>query len=312
MTFLKDASSVVHEILLQEGNATEHLSDQDEELLGKVIHIIETDMYGNMRSTRKRDTTDLLNRLEAILECNANIETRQSSGDIGGEQEQSIRFQTELNELWKDVCDKTVVNNTRWEFFFGYMQTMSEPGACPDWPDPKGMAQLDVYFESSSYSAWWTFTGNQYKEPRDDWFAADQELREAIKEFNKQQAMLTTKLNDYTALLEFGCKEFDRCYNKAAEYYTATVSAVKARVAKNLEIVEAAETLLAHVKFLLAQQKTRDPRDYDKTEWQLTFDDVPDKTLCDLTTLNSPIWITYTLGECDKPIAQETKGDQMS
>jgi len=302
MTFLKDASSVVNDILLQEGNATEHLTKEDKDLLSKVFDIIDNQMYGSMRDKHKTNKEDLDNRYDAIKECNADITARQSAtGDLGKLHHEAVVLQTELNGLQAFVDEKTIANNSAWAVFENHMvNVIGDPPACPDFPNPRGMAQLDVYFEKSLYSIWWQQEHDRYFPPRQDWIDADAELRAAIRAFNIQKAKLDVKYCDYKAELEAACASYDKCYAEKVASYNEKVAWWKLEVPKNLAIVKAGETLKAQVRFLLAQQKTRDTPPYSTDEWLMTYKPVPDKALCDLTTLTTGWSHTINCEVCEQ------------
>jgi len=291
MTFLQDASSAVNDILLQAGNATEHLTPEDQSLLESVKKIIKDDMYGSMRQAQEGDEADLAMLWNNIKECNVNIKARQSSsGDLGMIHNEARQLQIELDRLQGIVDEKTHDNDTYWNKFDLHMQMISDAPVCPDFPNPRGMAQLDIYFEMSRYSTWWTSARGPYHSSRDLFLAANEALRQAIAAYNVHQAKLIVKYCDYKVELEAACDTYEKCYASAVELYNEKVAGVKITVAKNLEIVKAAETLLAQVRFLLAQQKTRETPAYETSEWEVTYKAVPEKTVCDESTLTAPIW----------------------
>jgi len=302
MTFLKDASSVVNDILLQEGNATKYLTKDDKDLLNQVFDIIDKQMYPSMERKRDDNKADLDDRHDQIKECNADIKARQSAtGDLGLLHHEAVVLQTELNRLKGIVDVKTTENNSAWDRFDTHMQygIMDAP-ACPDFPNPRGMAQLDVYFEKSLYSVWWTRERPLYFEPRDAWIAADKALREAIAAFNVQKAKLDVKYCDYKAELEAACASYDKCYAEKVAFYKEKVAWWKLEVPKNLAILKAGETLKAQVRFLLAQQETRETPPYSTDAWLMTYKAVPDKALCDLTTLTSGWSHTINCEVCEQ------------
>jgi len=290
MTFLKEASSVVNDVLLQAGNATEHLTKEDTGLLESVKDVIQQ-MYGRMQDQKKDQEGDLERLWQAILSCNADIDARQSStGDLGMLHKQAVDLQIELNRLQGVVDDKTHDNDTAWAAFDLHMQTIGDAPDCPAFPNPRGMAQLDVYFEKSLYSAWWSASRSLYYPPRDEYLEADAALRRAIVAYNIHKAKLDVKYCDYKVELEAACASYEQCYATQVRLYNVKVADVKITVAKNLKIVKAAQTLLAQVRFLLAQQKTRDTPPYSTDEWMVAYKAVPKKTLCDLSTLTSSNW----------------------
>jgi len=291
ITFLKDASSVVNDVLLQAGNATEHLTDTDKELLEEVKDVIQN-MTDSMRRNQKGDVADLEMRWNAISLCNAEIEARQHpTGDLGRLYTEAADLQKELNQLREVVKHKTDDNDTYWGEFQDHMQTINNAPACPDFPNPRGMAQLDVYFKMSMYSAWWTAERSPYFERRDRYLEADAALRRAIEAYNIHKAELDVKFCDYKVELEAACAIYEQCYASKVGLYNTKVADVQITVANNLQIIKAAETLLAQVRFLLAQQKTRETPPYSTSEWEVAYLAVPPKTLCDLSTLTSPSWV---------------------
>jgi len=288
LTFLEEASSTVNDILLQAGNATEHLSAADQGLLEEVKRLIKDDMYGSMKTKRDGMVTEMNRRYKAIGLCNADIDARQSdTGDLGLLHKEARLLQTQLNHLQEVVNEKTHDNNTQWGHFDDHMQTMGDAPACPDFPNPRGMATLDVYFKQSLYSIWWTAARSPYYSHRDRYLEADEALRQAIAAFNIHKAKLDVKYCDYRVELEAACASYDQCYASAVEAYNGQVADIKADVPKNLAIQKAAETLLAQVRFLLAQQKNRDTPPYDTSVWEVAYKAVPGKTLCDLSTLTT-------------------------
>jgi len=306
MTFLEDASSVVNDILLQGGNATEHLTDADQELLEKVKTVIQESMYGNMRSVQESDKEDLQALLDHISACNAGIKARQSStGDLGLIHQEAVQMQEHLTWLQGEMDEKTRDNETLWGKFDDYMQTgIGEAPRCPDFPTPRGMAQLDVYFEKSDYSVWWIMRQKPYHDHRNRFDAADKALRKAIAAYNIRAAELQVKYCDYKNELEEACESHEDCYASRVHAYNEKVAGVKIRVAKNLEIVKAAETLLAQVRFLLAQQKDRETREYSTSEWKITYHAVPEKTLCNLSTLTASTWNPPISCEPEEPVSE--------
>jgi len=293
MTFLKDASSVVENILLQAGNATEHLEAGDIELLEKVIGLIEGDMYGSMKDSHDSDDQNLKDAIAAISACNADITARQSAtGDLGLIHQEAINLQIELNRLQGIVDEKTRDNDTKWGEFEQHMLGISDPPACPDFPNPRGMAQLDVYFDRSPYMAWWTAARKPYFEHKRRWEAAHEALKQAISAYDIHKAQRDVKFCDYKTELEAACAAFTQCYETKVDYYTNTlVPRVKTDMNQRIEVFKAGQTLLAQARFLLAHQKTSETPEFSTSRFELNYPEVPAKALCDLSPLSASSWI---------------------
>lgn len=291
-TFLEDASAVVDGILLEEGNATKHLTAKNKKLLERVLSLVDKDLYGSMQRSHDGDTQDVKKGIDDILACNVEITTLQSeTGRLGVFLQEVIDLQSELNRLQGIVDHKTTDNNTYWGRFNDHMLIISDPPACPDFPNPRGMATLDVYFKQSSYSAWWTAARSPYFSHRDLYLAADQALRQAILAFNIHKATLDVKYCDYKTDLEAACARFDHCYeSRVDDYNNRIVPRVEKNQKRRIRIYKVGKVLLARVKFLLARVNTDKTPPFSTKRFEMKIPPVPDKALCDLSSLTSDVW----------------------
>lgn len=292
MSFIKAASSVVDEIMLQTGNATGHLDDGQELTLEQVIVLVRKQMYKSMEADHDRDVLDLKAAIRAIEQCNFGIEARQSAtGDLGRIHQEAIELQYEANRLQGVVDERRQENDTMWEKFEDHMMMISEPPPCPSLPSPRSQGTLDVYFASSPYSLWWTARRSPYFARRDDYLAADEALREAIEALNIHRVSLEIKYCDWKTELKAACADFDRCFAETSGYYSNTlVPRVQRAVHKRSEIYKAGELLIVQVEFLLARRESREAPEADASHFQIDFPAVPNKALCDLTPLQSDTW----------------------
>merc|ERR550532_2619203 len=97
---LKAASRIVDGILLQAGNATEHMSSDDQALLNSVLTLVQTTIYGSMESASTADAASLAAGVDEAAACNSDIAFRQSpSGDLGILEGHTTTKQTELDRL---------------------------------------------------------------------------------------------------------------------------------------------------------------------------------------------------------------------
>merc|ERR1719203_2417944 len=81
---LKTANGIMNSILLQAGNATDHLSDDDAKLLRSVIELVETSIYGSMDQSHTANESSLANAISQIQQCNVDLTHRLGAdGDLG-------------------------------------------------------------------------------------------------------------------------------------------------------------------------------------------------------------------------------------
>merc|ERR1719343_452111 len=174
------ASTIVHDIMLEAGNATEHLTDGNQKVLEEVMKMIRTSMYGSMSEAHDGDEKDLKKAIDDLLKCNAEIVGLQSpTGLLGKLHSAAKEAQIELDRLGGIVETKTEINNTKWDEFQTHMDLIKEPPKCKGIPG-RTMPLLDVFFEK-----------------RDAWKAAHEALLVAINMYNIQQAKLDIHYCDW-------------------------------------------------------------------------------------------------------------------
>merc|ERR1719436_2267239 len=111
MAAITAASTIVNNIMLEAGNATEHLTDDNQKTLRDVMKMIRDSMYGSMNDAHSNDKAELANAIDRIKECNADIAALQSTtGTLGSLQQKAIEAQHELNRLSVIVDTKTDAN----------------------------------------------------------------------------------------------------------------------------------------------------------------------------------------------------------
>jgi len=294
---LKEAAGIVDGILADGPN--DHISDDDAQLLRQVVDLVEKSIYASMDSSHAADEAELAAAVGAAASCNENIAGRQApDGDLGGLHQKVQDKQTELNRLQGVVDEKTEVNNTKWAEFESHMQHMSDAPACPDFP-ARTMPTLDVYFEKSEYSIWFTAQQTKYNEVRYAFTAADSALEDAIRAYDVQKAVRDTQYCDWKAELEAACAAFDTCFNDASKHYTdVVVPRVTADMNSRIEVKKAGDTLVHQINFLLGEVDDQQTPDPDTSRYELTFPDLPAKGLCDLGPLDSDEWVPQP--ECIK------------
>jgi len=285
---VKSAAGIVAEM----GNATEHMSAEDQALLRSVIDLVETTIYGSMDLSSEADQASLNTAVENTESCNTEIAQRQSvEGDLGALKEQTKGKQTELDRLQGVVDEKTAANNSAWDALSLHMGMISDPPGCPGLP-ARTMPALDVYFESSEYSIWYSAQQSAYHSERDAFVGTDEALQEAIAAFNIQLATRNTQFCDYKRELVAACAAFDLCFSEKSDFYTNELTPrVTTDMNSRIEAFKAGEELVHQVKFLLGDVATREAPEADPSRYELIFPDLPAKGSCDLTVLDDAIWV---------------------
>lgn len=303
------ALGIVESILAEEGNATEHMSDEDANLLRSVITLVETTIYGSMDQAHAADVTSLDDEVAKAQSCNSEIAGRQSeTGDLGEMLEGLTSEQNLLDNKKADVDVKTVDNNSAWEALDLHMQLISAAPACPAFPSPS-MTAMDSYFDSSDYAFWYTSHQTTYQIIRGEWSAADEALTQAISEYNIQLAIRDVKYCDYKLELEVACTSFDTCFGDASNEFTnVLVPRVASDASQRAEAYKAGETLIHQIKFLLGDVDSQDTPDIDTGRYEITPPSLPAKGVCDLSPLDDPAWVPTPTCVTEQQLIQGCKG----
>jgi len=289
---LQMAQGIVDSIMLETGNATEHLSDEDQALLKSVIDLVRNSMYKSMDQSHDTDKEALARAIRDAEECNLVINARQSpDGDLGRLHQGAKELQIELNRLQGIVDEKTEANETAWGDFRAHMTLISDAPECPEFPE-RTMALLDVYFESSAYVYWFSQVRDPYFSQRDLYLAAHKALQEALNAYAAEKARLDIKFCDWKRELEAACAAFNMCFTTASNYYTnELVPRVQKDMNSRVEAFKAGEVLISQVEFLLAIRESNEPpTDISTDRFELDFPALPAKALCDLTPLLDEMW----------------------
>lgn len=291
MAAITAASAIVHDIMLEAGNATEHLSAGAEETLKNVMEMVKTSMYGSMDDAHRDDKSSLDDAIEKIKECNADIVALQSSTGLLGKLQQAAKeAQYELNRLNDIVVEKTEINRTKWEAFELHMELIQTPPACPSLP-ARTMPTLDAFFSKSLYSLWFAAQQPLYFKVKAEWVAAHEALLEAIAAYNIQKAKLDVHYCDWKRELEAACARFDTCWSTRSHYYSnELIPRVESSMQNRVEVYKAGETLIVQIEFLLALRDSSETGDVDASKYNIDFEGLPQKEVCDLSPLTSSIW----------------------
>jgi len=288
----KAANGIVNKILLQSGNATKHMSESEQELLQKVVDLMESSIYASMDSSHKADESALGAAISDIEKCSSDIANRlAATGDLG-RMHQSVRTkQSDLNDLQAVVDEKTAANTSAWEAFALHMSLIANPPEVPSFP-ARTMGALDVYFEKSPFCLWFTQQQEAYVVKRDAFVAADKALKEAIAAYDVKKAMRDVQYCDWKTELEEGCGAFEDCYSTKSDFYTKELKPrVTTDMQARIENFKAGETLVQQIKFLLAKSTSRETPTVDSSRYEVDFPPVPDQGTCDLSPLTSSEWV---------------------
>jgi len=283
----------VNSIMIQEGNATDHLTADDQALLNEVIAMIRNSMYSSMTAAHNSDEAALAAAIAAINQCYMDFAARIADGGDLAEMESSVRTHQEyLNELQDDVDAKTVLNTTAWNTLESHMSLISDAPACPALPNPRTMPSLDIYFESSAYVTWWTAQKAAYEPLRDAYVHANQQLEAALTAYAVGLAVRNVAYCDWKRELEAACAQFSACYEAAKAHYLNVVKpAVEEDMRMRIEAYKAGETIIHQIRFLLAEEADQATPAINTDVYQIAFPEVPAKPACDMSALDDPAWV---------------------
>jgi len=308
MPILQSASGIVGDILAQ--NGTEHLSDADEDLLRRVVTMLNTTFYASMTTAHDAQQKQLDNAVAAVKKLNSDIKHEQSSdGELGKLEKRARDKQKLLNAQQKVVDDAIAENESQWRTFDTYMRvTISDPPKysdttyCRDFPkkNERTMGGLDVYFEDEKYVEWFETQQDGYAVAKKKWSDANAELLAALEAYNIDRALRDVQYCDWKEELEDACSKFDEDYStQSSQYNDELVVDARQAMGKRIDLYEAAETIIYQIEFLLGLESSQDnPNPIDTSVYTLSIVDLPAKGDCDLDVLDeSQTWVPMV--ECE-------------
>jgi len=291
LDMLKETTDAVGGILAEIGNATEHMSEADEDVLHFTILTFEDMIYGSLDDCHAENVFELEDAIHAIEQCNVDIAFRQSpQGDLGKIEIALSLKQIELNRLQGVVDEKTEINNTRWEELDRHMQLIAKPPACPGLP-ARTMNALDLYFEESLYVIWFAAQQTAYVVVRDAWVLASANLESAIEAYEIQLAVRNTEYCDWKIALEAACTAFDLCYAETNDAYTTLAQKVTGLMDERIKIKKSGDIIIHQIRFLLGEVADQESPPTDTAEYQIAFPAIPDVGVCDLAPLDADRWV---------------------
>jgi len=306
---IQDVANIVNSIMLQEGNATEHLDERDKKTLNDVIEMLPRNMYASMTLAHKADDAAMDAAIKRIEACYEAFEAEVADGgDIKILEDSARAYQIELNILQDDVDVKTAANATAWSNLEKHMSLISDAPQCPGLPNPRTMVALDVYFVSSDYVTWWAAQKAAYEPIRDAYLEAHARLLEALRKYAVGLAVRNVAYCDWKKELEAGCARYSECYEREkAQYLNVDKPGAEKRMNMRIEAYKAGETIIHKIKFLLALVSDQAVPAISTDEYQMTFPNVPAKRECDMSALDDPSWVPTPVcqDECLPPVANE-------
>jgi len=304
---LKSAASIVNTIMLQAGNATEHMSDDDTALLNSVIDMIGKSIYGSMDSSHQTDGAAIQAAVDAVSKCNSDIALRLGeNGDLTTLNSRVAGYQQELNGFQEEIDAATDVNNTKFHELQTHINNIGNSPDCDEFPNTPTKLKADNFFAGNEYVDWYTSRQQAYAPFAEALDTSDAILEDAIADYGVGLAQRDVAYCDWKVELEGGCAAFDQCYLEKVDYYNNQLKpALQQDMAVRVDAYKAGETIIAQIQFLLGLSTESDaPTDIDTSRFQLTFLPVPAKGECSLSPLDSEEWVPAPDCSGEKKVAE--------
>jgi len=266
---------------------SDHVSKEDEALLESVITLVQDTIYSSMDSAHDADQASINSALKDFGVCEQTLDGRMApDGDVGALHAQAKAKQTVLDTLAEDKENAQQANATQWDALSSHMRMIALPPACPALP-ARTKPALDVFFEESEYQMWFAAQSQAYKTIRNDFQAASDALDAAIRAFELQLALRDTQFCDWQREYKEACSAYDGCYTRSLKAYNKLVQEVRGYSAQRFKVLQAGDTLVAQIKFLLGKAETREAPPSDTGRFEIAFGTAPDKASCPVFALGA-------------------------
>lgn len=307
---IDDVKAVMEGVLLDAGNATEHMSDDEKALLNSVIDVIESTIYASMDSSHTADEAALANAVAAAAACNADFTGRIApGGDLGQLRASVVGLQDELNLLRGEVDSKTATERTEWTRLSNHMAALSDAPSCSPVPD-RTKASLHAYFEQSAFATWYAGQQEEWASIEDAYDAAEEALKHAEESYALGLAKRDTGYCFWKAELDSGCTSFDECFQGKSSSYVDTVTpAVVESMNARIEAFKAGEVVVAQIKFLLGLSADSTLPEVNTSRYELDFPTLPSQVSCNLEEdLGDPIFFPSVVCATSGKVAGKKMG----
>jgi len=290
---LQAAAGIVQSILAESGNATEHMSDEDQVLLKAVIPLIAKTIYGSMNSSHHADETAISRAITDVGQCNLDYPARiAEGGDLFNLLTTAKKYQKTLDLLQDDVDVKTAANATTWKALQTHISWIGASPECGTVPSEPIKDRFDLFFEESQYVIWYLAKQAAYEPVREAFEDADAALTAALQAY---AVGWTNRETAYCAMrdeFEAGCKLFNSCFDKTSKaYLNDLVPVLKEDMHARMAAYKAGETIIAQIEFLLGlSTESEPPTDIDTSLYELQFPPLPVQETCETEVLDSDIW----------------------
>merc|ERR1719188_921636 len=293
-------------VLLDVGNATEHINDDNKATLNTVIDLIENSIYKSMNSSHDADEAALASAVAAAGACNSGFANRIApGGDIGQLQASVGGLQTELNELQREVDSKTTAERAEWTKLSNHMAALSEAPSCSALPTVRTKENLHSYFEQSTFAIWYADEQADWQVIESAYDASAEALNLATEAYAVGLGKRDTGFCMWRSELLSSCSLFGQCFDeKSSNYLDVVKPAVEANMNTRIEAFKAGETIISQIKFLLAASDDSTIQDVDTTRYGLDFPTLPSQGSCYLEVLDDPSFVPSVVCE------SVGKGDQ--
>jgi len=286
---LQDAAKIVHGIMLQAGNATDHISADDQALLQSVIDVIDSSIFGSMNSSHRADVNALAAAVAAASQCNTDFAARLApDGDLGGLEAGVNSAQADLDVLLDEFHAAIMDRDTKRTALNSHMDMISIPPGCPDLPDDRTKPALDVYFEQSDYSNWYTAQQASYDVFNTAFDDSETTLDEVVERYAVQLAKRNIRYCDWKYGLEWACTKFQTCFDdESNDYLNTLIPSIEADVAARKDAFKAGTRIIAQIGFLLGTNVSPEPPStIDDSRYDMVYPTVPVKDTCPLELLD--------------------------
>jgi len=303
---IDDVKGIMEGVLLDVGNATEHINDDNKATLNTVIDLIENSIYKSMNSSHDADVAALASAVAAAGACNSNFANRIApGGDIGKLQTSVGGLQTELNDLQSEVDSKTTAERAEWTKLSNHMAALSEAPSCSALPTVRTKENLHSYFEQSTFAIWYADEQADWQAIEDAYDTSAEALNLATEAYAVGLGKRDTGFCMWRSELLSSCSLFGQCFDeKSSNYLDVVKPAVEANMQTRIEAFRAGETIVAQIKFLLAASDDSTIQDVDTTRYELDFPTLPSQGSCNLEVLDDPSFVPSVVCE------SVGKGDQ--
>jgi len=272
--------------MLRMMNATDHLSDHNQTLLGEVKSLINDTLFGNMDTEHQSNNDQLAAAAQAMQECNDDVAEKEDTGAVATRRNStSVAREGHIQCREQELVHYTqrVANTTALFDHITAITPVPVENWQPVWKTTRDLDAIGNYFEKNQdFVDWFADASTSFTSVEDDSDSANSTHSAKQVNCDEKQTVFEEEYILYSQLVNMTCVAHGRCYTEAKNDYDVFLAEFKVVEVHHQQSYEAGSIIISKIECLLAEGMHADCSEpfIDESRYNLTEPVLPSPTEC--------------------------------